>query len=249
MNDSIKMEFLKEKIIQLESSLDSIKNSSSIRQLEFELNQKQEIIGRVNEFYDSAWLKLIIVISILGILVPIIAQYFQRLNLKELTNFIGNEIKDRFDTRLSELKEFNNSQIEIALKDYKNELSLIENSNKNILNELDASTYYLQGRASLLDKQYELAMVSFIKSANLWLISKRPERSKVLFVNMKICLKKIEEKKVLDRIDKYLQESDLCGSSLEKTLENFKLHDHKEYFYDKLIETIEELKRIKKYEK
>ena len=58
MKDTIQNVLLNERLNNLQVSIDSINKLSTIRQLKYEIVQKQDIISQINEFYDSAWLKL-----------------------------------------------------------------------------------------------------------------------------------------------------------------------------------------------
>jgi len=118
MNDSIQIKILNEKIQILQLKVDSLNNNAVLSKIQYELNDRQDIITQVNDFYDSAWLKLIIVISILGILVPIIAQYFQRKNLKDLTEFIRKQMNDSFDSKIDELKNFNEREMTLIASEF-----------------------------------------------------------------------------------------------------------------------------------
>jgi hypothetical protein len=244
MKDSIRIELLEGKIFQLEKALDSFNRLVTERRLEFDLNKQHDIISKVNEFYDSAWLKLIFVISILGVFVPLFAQYYQRQNTKDLMDYIGGEIKDRFDTRLNELKDYNKQQIEIALEDHKVKLASMEKFSENILRELDASTFYLQGRSNLLSKRYDLAMVNFFRSADLWLTSNRPNRANVIFQNMIICLKQINDNSILISINDALKKDNAMHDSIEKKLDKYRQRDDGAKFVKKLDQILEEIQRI-----
>ena len=104
MKDTIQTKLLNERIIVLQNKVDSLISSDKLHKLQFDVNQKQDLISQVNSFYDSAWLKLLFVITILGVLVPLIAQYFQRKSLKDLTTFIQNQLKESFDAKIDQLK-------------------------------------------------------------------------------------------------------------------------------------------------
>jgi hypothetical protein len=247
MNDSILITQLMQKYDRLQQSFDSLEQSAYLKQLIYEVKSKQDIISQVNDFYDSAWIKLIIVISILGVLVPFIAQYFQRQNLKDLTEFIRKQMNDNFNSKLEELKIYNKGEIEKSLTDFKLNLLEVERKNQIILNELDASTYYLQGRASVLDKAFQLAIPSFIKSAYLYLETERPERAKVQFVNLKLCLKNINDKSILEKASKYLLSS-TYEKTLDEMLEYFNSHALRELYKDYLDSVLNEVERIKSIE-
>lgn len=242
MKDSLNI--LSTRIDQLEQKIDSLNQSAELQQLTYELNSKQDLISKVNEFYDSAWLKLIIVISVLGILVPIVVQYFQRKNLKDLSEFIRNQMNDNFDRRIKELEELNKTKIEDELKDFKEKLTDMEEKNSNLITELDANTFFLQGRSNVLSKHYYIAIQSFIKSSFLFLDSNRPERAKVPFVNLNLCLKVIKEKKTLEQINQSMKNSSF-KLTLDEMIIYFQNHDKKELYIDELKTTINELERIK----
>lgn len=246
MNDSSKIETLQNKILALEARIDSISNFSSLKQLEYEMHSKTDVLESVNAFYDSAWIKLLIVISILGVVIPIIAQYFQKQNLKDLTNFIGTEIKDRFDTRLSELKQYNQDNISSLVKQYTDKFETIEKENENTLREVDASLFYLQGRSTLLENNIIHATTSFIKSADLWLQSSRPERSSTQFTNLMRAIKKIKNTEMLSTIDRLLIEKYKYSNNLTGILSSFKTHE--EVDIEKINQLLDQIEKIKNNE-
>jgi hypothetical protein len=244
MNDSLLIEQLTHKVNKLQISFDSLVQSSSLGQLSYELHQKQDIISKVNEFYDSAWLKLIIVISILGVLVPIVAQYFQRKNLKDLAEFIRNQMNDNFNLQIGELKNYNKANIDESLSKLNQNIASVEKQNHNLLIELDATTFYLQGLTTAIDNKYSLAITSFINSAYLWLQSERPERCKVIFVNLKLCLRKVIDKEELEISSRRLKES-IYNMSIEEMMEYFNNNANKEIYNDQLEQVRKEIQRIK----
>jgi hypothetical protein len=244
MNDSIQINMLKQKINLLEIKVDSLNQNSTLKQIQFELNEKQDIISQVNDFYDSAWLKLIIVISVLGIIVPIIVQYLQRKNLKDLTESIRKQMNDTFESKITELKNFNEREMQLITQEFKNNISSVEKQNENLLTELDASTFYLQGRASINSKNFPLATLSFLKSAHLWSQTKRPERVKVIFVNLASCLKQIKKKSYVDEINKRLIISSL-SMNFDDYIEYFDTNENLVLFKNELKAVKSEIKRIR----
>ena len=244
MKDSTIIDNLSRKINNLQSTVDSLNLNSSIRQLNYELQQKQDVITHVNNFYDSAWVKLLIVISIIGIIIPIIAQHFQRKSLKDLTEFIRNQMNDTLQLKIEELKSYSKQEIDNSINDLNSTIKQMENRNKLLLNEIDASTYYLQGRASVLSKDYSMAIISFLKSTYLYLEGERPERSKVQLANLKLCLRSISEISVLDKTSKLIKESSL-GLNLEEALVQIKEHPSSNLYHNQLIEIEKEITRIK----
>jgi len=132
MTDSLQVKHLTEKIELLQLRFDSIANNETLRQLEFRINEKQEVISQINDFYDSAWLKLLFVISLIGVAIPMISQYFQKLNLKELASIIQKQTEDNFSVKLEQLEKSNKTE-------YDNKLRELEQSNKeDIKKSLDS---------------------------------------------------------------------------------------------------------------
>jgi hypothetical protein len=177
-------------------------------------------------------------------LVPIVAQYFQRKNLNDLTEFIRNQMNDSFDRRIEELEEFNRNRIEGELAEFKEEIAKIEKQNSKTLTELDASTFYLQGRAFVLSKQYSLAIPSFLKSAYLFLDTDRPERAKVQFFNLRSCLKDINSTKLFEQSNRLMKESSY-NMTIDEMIKYFKSHEKEELYQDNLEKVIKEIERIK----
>jgi len=243
LNDSIQIENLRQKISLLQVKVDSLNQNATIKQIQFELGEKQDVINQINDFYDSAWLKLIIVISVLGVIVPIIAGYLQRKNLNDLTESIRKQMNDTFDSRIVELKEFNEKEMKVITQEFKNNISEIEKENKNLMTEIDASTFYLQGRAGVNSNNINLAIQSFFKAAHLWSKTKRPERVKVQFSNIQSCLKEINNKEFIEAMDKRLMKSSI-SMNLEEYLDYFDSNENIDLFIEELEAVKAQINRI-----
>ena len=173
----------------LERKIDSLNIQNQIEKITYKIENQNSIVGEINEFYDSAWLKLIFVITILGIIIPLIVQYFQRKNFKDLTK----DMKERFDLKLNNLKEDNENRINLLLKKHKKKIKRIENKSKNILIELDANTYFLQGRTLHNEKNYLASLGSFLKASVLNKRCGRTDRIKTNLQNVIFALRKLEK--------------------------------------------------------
>ena len=243
MRDTIQTKLLNEKVIILQTKVDSLIYSDKIHKLQFDANQKQDIITQINTFYDSAWLKLLFVITILGILVPLIAQYFQRKSLRDLTDFIHNQLKENFDSKLNELKEFNKKELENQMKVLNENIELINTKNKNLSIELEGAIYFLQGRTYILNKDYGTALRSFLKAGYYWLDTKQIEKTIVQFVNIKSCLKNINNKNTLEAMNVDLPEIEV--ETFDGIIKYFQKHEKREAYQDILTEIEKEIQRIK----
>ncbi len=196
---------LKCDVAKLHQTVDSLQNSLAFHELQFKMNEQQNIIAQVEGFYESAWLKLIIVITILGVLIPLIAQYLQRQNLKDLTDFILKQVNTGFEHKLKELREYNEQKIAEETKNYRQDLENLKKENEYTLLELDGSTFYLQGRSLLIDKNYKNAARDFLKATSIWLNSRRPDRSKACLTNFLISIRNLPTRAEFDKFNQSLE--------------------------------------------
>lgn len=244
MKDTIQIETLRNKILILEHNFDSIKKASSLQQIQYELHQKQDVISQINDFYDSAWLKLIIVITILGILIPIIAQYFQQKNLKELTEFIRNQMNDGLDIKISELKNYNKTEIDKTILELNTSFKKLEHNNEMLTSEIDASLFFLQGQNSFGKKEFVDSTKDFLKCTYYWLNTERIERIEVMIGNIIISLKRLKTKAEIEKVDKALSQS--FKMSLDEILDYMKNHKYHVSYSSKFEDVIKEIERLKK---
>lgn len=202
--DSLKQE--NESILK---TIDSLKIQHQIDKLTYKLDTQNTIASEVNLFYDSAWLKLLFVITILGIVVPLIVQYFQRKNFKELT--IG--LKEKFDSKLENFKIENEEKINSVIKNHKKKIKKIDKKNKKALLELDGNTFYLQGRSLYNEKSYYSAIGNFLRSA---LALKKCGRTDRIEPNLRFALMTLKK---LDEDDFKKVNTEMLITSENKTFE------------------------------
>ncbi|HAM98484.1 MAG TPA: hypothetical protein DCQ26_07710 [Marinilabiliales bacterium] len=230
------IQFLNQKILLLESRLDSIQRMDNLRELNMKLNEQADIISNVGGFYESAWLKLIIVISILGIIIPILIQFFQRNTLKEVTSFLSTEIKETFDLRITELVNSNANQINELTDKVNSEMNLLKTSYECISNELEASLFYLQGKQSYSAKNYGSAMRDYAKSAEFWSKSTKKDRVGVIYSNIGLCAKGLKTK---ESFNKALIDFDLDWEKFLKQMIANEFHKDKLNEMKKIISSLD----------
>jgi len=121
-------------------------------------NETINLIQQVNEFYDSAWNKLIltggIALSIIGVLVPIIIQWWQKKYLTLEKENIKNEIEKKMDEKYIELINTKFSEMD-------------ELNNKNIF-KLKGISFHLQGNSSLAENDLTGALDDYYYAADLY---------------------------------------------------------------------------------
>jgi hypothetical protein len=179
-------------VSSLIKKIDSLKIQSQIDKLKYEIDTQNSIATEVNNFYDSAWLKLLVVITILGIVLPIIIQYFQRKNYKEL----AENLKKTFDQKLETLKENNELKINNVINDYKTKLEELEEKNDKAMFEIDANTYYLQGRALFLERHLNSSIFSYLKAILLLKECNRTDRILPNLNNIRRALNLIQNEQI-----------------------------------------------------
>jgi len=131
--------------------------------------------------------------------VPIIIQYFQRDNLKKVTDFLSKEVKDVFELKIKNLQESNKVQFDILSSKIDNELSIIREKYSAQSNEIEASLFYLQGKQSFSSSRFNVALKDYIKSAEFWAKSSRPDRVDVLLTNIRLCVNNLKTYSVFEK--------------------------------------------------
>jgi tRNA nucleotidyltransferase/poly(A) polymerase len=183
------LDSLKQINVSFLKTIDSLKIQNQIEYLTYKIDTQNSIVAEVNSFYDSAWIKLILLISILGIIVPLIFQYFQRKDFKYLTE----NMNEKFDSKLENLKKSNELRIDLLLKKHKKKIKQLENNNKNVFLEIEANTYLSQSRSLYNEKDYPNALISSLKSAVYFKRCGRTERVDKNLYNVIISLKHIKK--------------------------------------------------------
>lgn len=228
MKDSL--DLVNQKILSLQHKLDSINTAYTIKELQYKLNEQQNIVASVNDFYDSAWTKLIILITALGVLVPLFVQYLQRRNFNDLTEFISGQMKEDFEIKLRELKEYNGQRIEEATNDFRVRLEKLSAVNKKIRNEIDGGIFYLQAKTLTQEKKHSHALRELVKSAKAYGKSSNPGRVDIVLKNLTKFLQGCKTKTKLKELSKELDKD------LVIEIRELKKDKHFDKFADKLTE-------------
>lgn len=243
MKDTITIDNLNSKLLFMQTKIDSLQNVSTMKQIEYELHEKANVITSVNEFYDSAWLKLIIVISLLGIIIPIIAQYFQQKNLKELTEFIRNQMNDNFVLKLDELKNFNKTEIEKTVLVLNSSFKNLEIKNKKLTSEIDANLFFLQGQYNYDKEKFVDCAKDYLRSAFFWSESDRKERMPITINNASIVIEKLSTEDELNKLDELIQTT--LNMKLDEIIIYFEEHEFNHLYISELADIKNHVGKIK----
>lgn len=184
----------------LSSKLDSLSNLKRIDKIQLKLDESADIISSVNEFYDSAWTKLIVVITLLGVILPIIIQYFQRKNNKEMFKQSMNEFRSEIESKITILNGENERKFNEITEKYQQEIIKIQSLHEKQVMETDGSIFYLQGRVRYSEKNYKNALIDFLNAANNYNNTSNYERAKVMLEFIHGSILGIERKKDFDLV-------------------------------------------------
>ena len=90
--------------------------------------QSIDLVQKVDDFYNNAWTKLIIVISVgftvVGIIVPLFIQWFQKRSLQASENLLKKEISDNAKKIKEELLAELITKIDDKYKVYEKEIKV-----------------------------------------------------------------------------------------------------------------------------
>lgn len=121
-----------------------------------------ELINQVDEFYNSAWNKLLLVgtvsFAIVGILVPYILQWYQKKSIKlsenELRQEIAKELEEIKVSLMADVISFFNEQS----KKYEEKFIMQSHSS-------EAGLFHIQGRLELSNSEHKASLFSFLVAA------------------------------------------------------------------------------------
>jgi hypothetical protein len=87
-----------------------------------------ELLNRIDEFYNSAWTKLVVAGAIVVVVVPLLIQYFatayQRRTSKQSEEMLEKKITDRVNMVREEMLGYIKSNIENLIEDETKDLGL-----------------------------------------------------------------------------------------------------------------------------
>ncbi|MCD6069347.1 MAG: hypothetical protein K0S33_4173 [Bacteroidetes bacterium] len=118
-----------------------------------------ELLTKVNDFYESAWNKLIIIgtvsFGVIGIIVPIVIQWYQKKTLKISEELLKKDTEAKTLKIKSELLKEINASLEKRLQEFEIKV-------ENITSSAEAKTFHLQGNTNLSQKRTLEALSDYI---------------------------------------------------------------------------------------
>lgn len=187
-------------------SLNKIVDTIFIKQ-----NENYELLNNVNAFYETSWNKLIIIgtvsFAIVGIIVPLILQWYQKriLQLSEdkMTNFIQSTLNKEIE-KTNHLVERN---IKEKNKEFEKRIEIMKYQSS-------AQIFHLQAMLSLKDQKYIAALSDLMNSAQNYFKAQDDNNLSTIIKGIDTLLSSLTKENILDE---KLRGNDL--GALLKTLE------------------------------
>lgn len=158
-------------------------NANSIDPLSIKASSYLEIINQV----DSTLTKVVFTIGIVGILLPLIVQYFHNKNIK--MERLKQEKK--FNKQIIEYRNSTFSTIKTLEQEYQKMIIALQEEQKLQSYLSEANTYHIQGITYFYKGEHKLAVINYIKALFYFNICDNTNRMLSTFDNLIPCLRLI----------------------------------------------------------
>lgn len=142
-----------------------------------------DVLDKVNTFYTSSWDRLIITVSIafgiVGIIIPLIIQWYQRKTLQLSEDNLQALIISEIDKAKEELKSEFTKRLEEVITTYDAKM-------EHLIFETYGQAYHLQSRVNYDSKNYVDALIDIIDACSKFLHTQN-------YMQVKAILKAIDE--------------------------------------------------------
>jgi hypothetical protein len=182
-----------------------------------------DLITKVDSFYNSAWEKLVIIVSIsfgiVGIIVPFIIQWYQKKTLKISEELLKSDIETKALKIKSDLLLEIDNTLEVKMKQFDLKLEK-HNASSN------AKSFHLQGVSMIKEGKFSNALSDFVKASEDFLFSENYQNLQRSLKNIShLCIPELSKEEISDL--KILDDTDL-----EKLLSDLETRDDNDMFID-----------------
>lgn len=233
MSDSLKVAITD--IQYLKHQIDSLKYSSKVEDIRYKAIDQHEIISKVNEYYDSSWNKLILLLGILAILVPLIIQWMQQRNFKRTSEAILNQLKERFDTQIATLSNENSKelqQLNINFNEKSRELEYLNNYSSSTVKGL---IFFMRAMSDRDNKDYKRSLYHLLHSTTFYHRVKDFEEMDFSIKQLYIGLSFITSKKDFDSANyRFKKQHNMNIQEYYNTIKNEEYYVDKQDFFEEV---------------
>lgn len=149
------------------------------------VNDTLEILSKVNEFYDSAWSKLIFLlagtVAVLGIIVPYVIQHFQNKSLKASEK----ELESKLNMKIEEARKTIEAEI---TKKFESKLLEHEENFEKKSSGLNGQILYLEANSFLAVQDYKQAFKDFCLALSYYSYAEDLPNTTITLDSIKSCL-------------------------------------------------------------
>jgi len=185
-----------------------------------------EILSKVNEFYTSAWDKLLLFGGIIGFIVPLVIQHYQKKALKISEEALEKKINDGIEKAKQEIKKDISNHVEKKIKEFKSGVDETHDFFRGLFLQFNADKLYDS-------KKYYDATLDYIGSIDMYKYCNDLNGVKGSLENVVDCFSKLSAEEI-----KKLKEGE--DVDLRGTLESLET-------FENVIILRENIKKVKEY--
>lgn len=208
--------------------------AADIQQTVHNLSQKADAHMAIINQVDSTLTKVILTIGLVGVLLPIIVQYFQNKKLK----FAGLKLEKKFNKQIIEYRNSTFDTIKVLENEYQEMIISLQQEQKiqGFLSE--ANTFYIHGITFFYKGDHKSAIVNFLSALYYFNQCKKTSRLITTLTNLIACLKLISAEQLIQAKDEITQSDGL--KSVDYIIAQIK------YNYEPYTNVDDKLKEVEK---
>lgn len=177
--------------------------ANDIQQTVHDLAQKADANMAIINHVDNTLTKVIFVIGLVGVLLPIIVQYFQNKKLK----FTGLKLEKKFNKQIIEYRNTTFETIKVLENEYQEMIISLQQEQKVQGYLSEANTFYIHGITFFYKGDYKSAMVNYMSALYYFNQCKKTDRILTTLTNLIACMKLISAEH-LSMVKEDIAESD-----------------------------------------
>jgi hypothetical protein len=196
---------------KLRSELEEMKkNQESVMAL-YRANEHQEMINKINTFYDSSWNKMMWVIgtfvAIIGVVIPLAIQWMQQRNFQKISDKLLKDATNSYELKIEEFKNENEISKSKEAVEFEKKINTLSENNRQ---ELEVINNVFADNIREIDEKYEDYIVKV--EANFFSLSaddyfendKFIMASQFYFISAYLCTKIEESEKQSFNLSRFL---------------------------------------------
>jgi hypothetical protein len=210
------------KIQKLEKAVDSLKSERELYKAHYQASSHNTVTNEVKDFYQDSFDNLLWLlgglITVFGIIIPFLNQYFQRKSLNDLTGRISNQLTEAFEQRLEVLNQNSKTQIERINSAFQSEIERINSIMNEKFIEFDKLSedfkfqikgmmFYSQGSANVAVLNTYLGIFNFLFAAEVYLDLHDTDNYELCIANIFNLVDSID-KETISNLESHLQAYD-----------------------------------------